>query len=98
MDGALARSLYSKRTAGNRDLLWIGFGTGRAHSRCDCLETPMLTIDDLGHSNSKQCLELVKQFIRIGDADVRERVLNLMTDLAEGTGELIDVDDVITFS
>jgi hypothetical protein len=39
-----------------------------------------------------------KQFIRIGDADVRERVLNLMTDLAEGTGELIDVDDVITFS
>jgi hypothetical protein len=80
------------------DLLWIGLGTGRAHNRCDCLETPMLTIDDLGHSNSKQCLELVKQFIRIDDAGVRERVLNLMTDLAEGTGELIDVDDVITFS
>jgi hypothetical protein len=38
----------------------------------------MLTIDNLGHSNSKQCLELVKQYIRIDDAEVRERVLNLM--------------------
>ena len=57
----------------------------------------MLIIDDLGHSNSKQCLELVKQYIRIDDAEVRERVLNLMKDLAEGTGELIAFDDLIHF-
>jgi hypothetical protein len=58
----------------------------------------MLTIDHLGHSNSKQCLQLVKQYIRIDDAEVGERVLNLMKDLAEGTGELIAIDDLITFS
>jgi len=61
-------------------------------------ETPMLTIEDLGHSISKQCLELVKHYIRTDDAEVRERVLNLMKDLAEGTGELIAIDDLITFS
>jgi hypothetical protein len=49
----------------------------------------MLTIDNLGHSNSTQCLELVKQYIRIDDAEVRERVLNLMKGLAEGIGEPI---------
>jgi hypothetical protein len=58
----------------------------------------MRTIDDLGHSNSKQCMELVKHYIRIDDAEVRERVLNLMKNLAEGTGELIAIDDLITFS
>jgi hypothetical protein len=37
-------------------------------------------------------------YIRIDDAEVRERVLNFMKDLAEETGELIAFDDLITFS
>jgi hypothetical protein len=57
----------------------------------------MLHLDDLGHSNDQECLELLKQFVRIRDADVREGVLGLMEDLANETGELVFVEGNVTF-
>jgi hypothetical protein len=53
----------------------------------------MLEPDDFGHSNSDECLQLLKQFVRIEDADVREGVLWLMEDLANQTGQLVFVED-----
>ncbi len=56
----------------------------------------MLQLDDLGHSDARQCTELVKRFARIEDPAVREKVLVLMEDLASDTGELLSIDDLIT--
>jgi hypothetical protein len=53
----------------------------------------MLEPDDFGHSNSDECRQLLKQFVRIEDADVREGVLWLMEDLANQTGQLVVVED-----
>ena len=45
-------------------------------------------LEDFGHSNPEQCLELLRAYVRIKDPDVREGVLALMEDLAAETGEL----------
>ena len=58
----------------------------------------MLQLDDLGHSDAGQCAELVKRFARIEDPAVREKVLVLMEDPASDTGELLSIDDLITFA
>ena len=55
----------------------------------------MLQIDDLGHSTPEQCTELVKRFARIEDPLARDRVLELVDDLAAQTGELLTIDDLI---
>jgi hypothetical protein len=53
----------------------------------------MLELDDFVHSNSDECIRLLKQFVRIEDADVREGVLWLMEDLANQTGQLVVLED-----
>jgi len=58
----------------------------------------MLQLKDLGHSDSQQCTELVRRFVRIEDPSVREKVLELLEDLASETGELLTFDDLITKS
>jgi hypothetical protein len=61
-------------------------------------EIPMLHLEDLGHSDPIQCEELVKNFARLEDPAVREKVLNLLKDLATNNGELLSPDDLITIS
>jgi len=55
----------------------------------------MLQLNDLGHSDSMECMELVKRFTRIEDPAVREKVLVLVEDLAAETGELLSLEDLI---
>lgn len=55
----------------------------------------MLQLNDLGHSDTVECTELVKRFARIEDPAVREKVLVLVEDLAADTGELLSLEDLI---
>jgi hypothetical protein len=55
----------------------------------------MLLIENLGHSSAVQCIELVKNFGRIEDPAVRGKVLELMEELADETGELLSLDEFV---
>lgn len=58
----------------------------------------MLPLQDIGHVDTTECLEMLKLYMRIKDPDVRQGVLALLEDLANETGQLVVIEDEITLS
>ncbi len=58
----------------------------------------MLFLQDLGHANTRQCTELVKNFGRIEDPAVRNKVLVLVEELADETGELLSLEELVSLT
>jgi hypothetical protein len=52
---------------------------------------------NLGHATEAECLQLISLFIGIDDAAIRQKVLRLLNALATDTGELLTLDELVTF-
>jgi hypothetical protein len=53
--------------------------------------------EDFGYATEAECIQMISLFVGIGDAKVRRKVLSLLSALATETGELLTLEEVLTF-